>query len=72
MNYQCYSLKLDYNIVFFLTSAMFALPMGRIADIYGMKKVFKYGIIILTLVCFLSAIAPNADFLIISRVIQGI
>ncbi|UTB32890.1 MAG: MFS transporter [Methanobacterium sp. ERen5] len=57
---------------FFLTSAMFALPIGRIADIYGMKKVFKYGIIILTLACFLSAIAPNADFLIISRVIQGI
>jgi EmrB/QacA subfamily drug resistance transporter len=57
---------------FFLTSAMFALPMGRIADIYGMKKVFRYGILILTLACFLSAIAPSVDFLIISRVIQGI
>lgn len=57
---------------FFLTSAMFALPMGRIADIYGMKKIFKFGIIILTLACFLSAIAPTADFLIMSRVIQGI
>ncbi len=57
---------------FFLTSAMFALPMGRIADIYGMKKIFRYGIIILTVACFLSAIAPTVDFLIISRVIQGI
>lgn len=57
---------------FFLTSAMFAVPLGRIADIYGMKKVFRLGIIILTFACFLSVVTPTADFLIVSRVIQGI
>jgi EmrB/QacA subfamily drug resistance transporter len=57
---------------FFLTSAMFAVPLGRIADIYGMKKVFTWGIVILTIACFLSAIAPTIELLIISRVIQGI
>jgi len=25
---------------------MFLVPFGRIADIYGRKKIFKYGIII--------------------------
>jgi EmrB/QacA subfamily drug resistance transporter len=57
---------------FFLTSAMFAVPFGRIADIHGMKKVFTYGIIILTISSFLAAISPSAEFLIITRVIQGL
>lgn len=57
---------------FFLTSAMFAVPFGRIADIYGMKKIFTYGIIILTISSFLAAISPSAEWLIITRVIQGI
>jgi len=57
---------------FFLTSAMFAVPFGRIADIYGMKKIFTYGIIILTISSFLAAISPSAELLIITRVIQGV
>lgn len=57
---------------FFLTSAMFAVPFGRIADVYGMKKIFTYGIVILTISSFLAAISPSAELLIISRVIQGI
>jgi len=57
---------------FFLTSAMFAVPLGRIADIYGMKKIFVYGIVILTISSFLASISPSAEFLIITRVIQGI
>lgn len=57
---------------FFLTSAMFAVPFGRISDIHGMKKIFTYGIIILTISSFLAAISPSAEFLIITRVIQGV
>ena len=57
---------------FFLASAMFAVPFGRIADIYGMKKIFSYGIIILTISTFLAAIAPTAEFLVLTRVFQGV
>jgi len=57
---------------FFLTSAMFAVPFGKIADIYGMKKIFTYGIVILTVASFLAAVATSAEFLIITRVVQGI
>ncbi len=39
------------STAYLLTSAMLAVPFGRIADIYGMKKIFTYGIVILT-VCF--------------------
>jgi EmrB/QacA subfamily drug resistance transporter len=60
------------STAFFLTSAMLAVPFGRIADIYGMKKIFTYGIIILTIASFLASISPSAEFLIITRIIQGI
>lgn len=57
---------------FLLTSAMFAVPFGRIADIHGMKKIFTYGIIIFTISSFLSAMTPSALALIAFRVLQGI
>ena len=60
------------STAYLLTSAMLAVPFGRIADIYGMKRVFTYGIIILTIASFLAAISPTAELLIISRAIQGI
>ena len=57
---------------FLLAAAMFAVPFGRISDIYGMKKIFSYGVIIFTLASFLSAVSPTAESLIIFRIIQGI
>src|SRR5690606_14562298 len=57
---------------YFLTSAMFAVPLGKISDIYGMKKIFTYGILILIISTFLAAISPSAEFLIITRAFQGI
>jgi EmrB/QacA subfamily drug resistance transporter len=57
---------------YLVAAAMFIVPFGRIADIYGRKKIFTYGISIYTLASFLSAIAPSALFLIAFRVVQGI
>jgi len=56
---------------YLLASAIFAVPFGRIADIYGMKKVFTYGIIIFTIASFLCAIAFSTSSLILFRIIQG-
>lgn len=56
---------------FLLASAIFAVPFGRIADIYGMKKVFTYGMVIFTISSFLCAVAPSDIALIAFRVIQG-
>ncbi|MGZ7134861.1 MAG: MFS transporter, partial [Methanobacterium sp.] len=56
---------------FLLSSAMFTLPFGRIADIYGLKRVFTLGIIIYTVFSFLSGIAPTAISLILFRIFQG-
>ena len=60
------------STAFLLTSAMFAVPFGRIADIYGMKKIFTYGIIILTVACFSASLATSVQILIISRIIMGV
>lgn len=57
---------------FMLAAAMFAVPFGRIADIYGMKRIFSYGIILFTLASLLSALSPSALWLIVCRVLQGI
>jgi EmrB/QacA subfamily drug resistance transporter len=57
---------------FLLAAAMFSVPFGRIADIYGMKKVFTYGIVIFTAASLLSALAPSTITLITFRILQGV
>lgn len=55
-----------------LAAAMFLVPFGRIADIYGRKKIFIYGISIYTMTSFLSAVSTSALVLIYFRIAQGI
>jgi EmrB/QacA subfamily drug resistance transporter len=56
---------------FLLAAAMVAVPFGRIADIHGMKRIFRYGVGLFTLASLLSALAPSAHWLIAFRVLQG-
>ena len=55
-----------------LSSASLLVPFGRIADIYGRKKILTYGTVIITLSSFLSGMADSAAMLISCRVFQGI
>ncbi len=57
---------------YLLAAAMFAVPFGRISDIYGMKKIFSCGIVLFTIASLLSAVAPTVLSLIAFRIIQGI
>jgi EmrB/QacA subfamily drug resistance transporter len=57
---------------YLLAAAMLLVPFGRIADIYGRKRIFTYGIIIFTLASLFSGIAPSATWLIVARVLQGV
>jgi len=57
---------------YLLASAVFLLPAGKFADIYGRKRVFLYGIIIFTVSSLLAALSPNTAFLITVRIFQGI
>lgn len=55
-----------------LASAVFLVPFGKLADIYGRKKIFFTGIIIYSFSSFISGLAPGETTLIIARTIQGL
>ncbi len=57
---------------YLLTSAMFLVPFGKIADIYGRKKIFTYGVLLFTLSSLGSAVSTSAAMLIGFRILQGI
>ena len=57
---------------YLLSAAIFLLPFGKLGDIYGRKKIFRYGIIIFTISSFLAAFSNSAGMLIFSRIIQGL
>jgi EmrB/QacA subfamily drug resistance transporter len=57
---------------YILAAAMFLVPFGRIADIYGRKKIFTYGIMLFNLSSFLSAFSLAPWMLISARIVQGI
>jgi multidrug resistance protein len=56
---------------FILSSAIFLLPFGRLADIIGRKKVFTAGILLFTVSTFLIIFSKSITSLIILRIFQG-
>ncbi len=57
---------------FLLSSAMFLVPFGRLADIKGRKRIFVIGTLVFTLGSLLSGLSNSASLLIAFRVLQGI
>jgi len=57
---------------YILSSAALLVPFGRVADLYGRKKVFNYGVLIYTVSSFLLALSYSAGMVIGLRVVQGI
>ena len=57
---------------YLLATAVSLVPFGRLADIYGRKKVYTYGIFFFTLFSFLCTIASSASLLIFFRILQGV
>lgn len=57
---------------FILSSAIFLLPFGRLADIVGRKKIFSAGILTFTLSTFMIIFSKTLTYLIIMRIFQGI
>ena len=57
---------------YLLAAAMFLVPFGRIADIYGRKKIFTCGMVIFALSLFLSANSTSLPLLVSFQALQGI
>ena len=47
---------------YLLVSAMFLVPFGRLADIYGRKRLFLIGMTIFSIAYLLSGFAPSGTF----------
>ncbi|MED1113351.1 MFS transporter [Bacillus paramycoides] len=58
--------------VYTMTIAVLAIPLGRIADIFGKAKVYILGLVIFGGGSMLCAFANTGDFLIFSRFIQSV
>ena len=57
---------------YLLTLASLILIGGSLGDRYGRRRIFVLGVGIFTAASLLCAVAPNADFLIFARLLQGI
>jgi MFS family permease len=57
--------------IYLLSAAVFLIPFGKLADIYGRKRIFIYGISIVSLSSLLAVFAPNTLLFMALRVFQG-
>ena len=57
---------------YLLATAVFLVPIGRLADIYGRKRIFTYGILIFTLASTGCSISNSPGVLVCLRALQGI
>ncbi len=58
--------------VYLLTAVIFLVPIGRLADIYGRKRIFRLGTVIFTLASLACGFSNSALMLIATRILQGI
>jgi EmrB/QacA subfamily drug resistance transporter len=58
--------------IYLLVSAMLLVPFGRLADIYGRKRIFIIGIITTGLASILCMISNTGTMLIVFRALQGL
>ena len=55
-----------------LTIAILLVPCGRLADIYGKRRLFIYGLILFSLTTILCGISITTSHILIARALQGI
>lgn len=57
---------------FILTASISLIPLGRLADIYGRRRIFLYGALIFTVASSFCILSSTQSFLIAARAVQGI
>jgi EmrB/QacA subfamily drug resistance transporter len=59
-------------IAYALTFASLLITGGKLADLYGRRRIFVFGLAIFTLSSLACGLAPSAGFLIGARAVQGV
>ncbi|MBN2465823.1 MFS transporter [candidate division WOR-3 bacterium] len=57
---------------YILAAAIGLVPLGRLADIRGRKRIFVWGVVVFTVGSVASALSGSAGSLIVARVVQGL
>ena len=57
---------------YIISAAVFIVPLSRLSDIIGRKRVFLWGVAIFTIASCSSSLAPTYQTLFIARFVQGI
>jgi EmrB/QacA subfamily drug resistance transporter len=60
------------STIYTLAAAICLVPLGKIADMHGRKRIFTYGISIYTFASLLCALANSTPMLIGGRALQGV
>ena len=56
---------------YLLAAAMLLVPFGKLADIYGRKRIFTYGTVVFTFATLLIGFSTSSTMLLSLRVLQG-
>jgi EmrB/QacA subfamily drug resistance transporter len=56
---------------FLLASATLLLPVGRLSDLLGRRRIFLWGVMVYGLASLGAGLAPSALFLVVARMAQG-
>ncbi|WP_338102774.1 MFS transporter [Methanolapillus millepedarum] len=59
------------STAYLLASVLFLIPVARLADLYGRKKLFLIGIVIIMITSFLAPFSPSYAILVLLRFLDG-
>ena len=59
------------NTAFLLSSVIFMVPLAKVGDIYGKRRTYIAGLLVILVACILAILSPNFWFLIMCRVLMG-
>ena len=59
------------NTMFLLSSVIFMVPLAKVGDMIGRRRMFIVGIAITLLGCIIAAISPMYSALLLSRIVMG-
>jgi len=57
---------------YLLSSSIFLVPFGKLADIYGRKRIFLFGTLVFTIASLFAGLSQKFPMLLFFRVIQGV
>ena len=60
------------NTAFLLSSVVFMVPMAKVGDIVGKKRIFMTGVAVIAVTCLIAPFSPDFWFLITCRAVMGL